>query len=84
MWRLELMLKFSFSKTCENERQIFHLPNSSWGPGFQHLKVRREVLAEDRPPEGQVAQSLHFSILYVPDPSMSFDHSSRKFPGVQG
>ena len=67
----------------ENEREICHLPNSNWAPGFQHLKVRMEVPAEDRPPGGQMAQSLHVSLLCVPDPIMSFDHSPRKFSGVQ-
>ena len=45
MWSLELMLTFFFSKsTSENEREIFRLPNSSKGPGFQHLKVRGRSL----------------------------------------
>ena len=41
------------------------------------------MLAEDKPPGGQVVHSLHISLLCVPDPIMSFDHSPRKFSEVR-
>ena len=58
----------------EMKDRFLHLHNSSWGPDYQHLKVRegRSLLRTDPPGRQKLIQSPHISFLRVADPIMGF------------